>query len=173
MIFSGRILWRLHEGYHDDVAVHNGLLYTTAEINHRDVVRVYMTKTWQQTSVIDIPCTRRGHRHTLCVNKHSILVACFMTDRIYRLSLDGKMIDIYNKDSNRRYKFNQPFACMSDCDDNLLVADQCKNRLQLLRGKQWSVLQLQPQPYWPSNAVYDGHALYVVQWHPDALVKYE
>ena len=83
------------------------------------------------------------------------------------------MIDTYGNHGDQKGEFASPFSCMCDCDSNLLVADRLNNRLQLLRGKQWSVLQLQPPPSWPSNAVYYGNALYVVQWNQDALVKYE
>ena len=89
------------------------------------------------------------------------------------MSLDGKMVDTYGKGGNKVGEFAGPYACMSDCDENLLITDLGNNRLQLLHGKQWSTLQLQPPPSLPLNAVYDGHALYVVQWDPMALVKYE
>ena len=89
------------------------------------------------------------------------------------MSLDGTLIDTYGKNGNGIGEFINPFACMSDCDDNLLIADFRNRRLQLLNGRQWSVLQLQRPPSLPRNAVYDGHALYMVKWHPTALVKYE
>ena len=89
------------------------------------------------------------------------------------MSLSGKMVDTYGKNGDGIGELNGHYTCMSDCDGNLLVADFWNNRLQLLHGRQWSVLLLQPQPLEPKNAVYDGNALYVVQRDPNALMKYE
>ena len=168
------MLRRLQSGVHDDVAVHNGLLYTTTRGTQSlqpYALHVYSTKTWQQTSVIDT-CSGLDHFHTLCVNEQCMFIACWDTHRIHKMSLDGILIDTYGKDDNGIGEFNVPLACMSDCD-NLLVADLDNNRLQLLHGRQWSVLQLRPSPSCPRNALYDGNALYVVQWEPSDFVKYE
>ena len=89
------------------------------------------------------------------------------------MSLDGKMIDTHGKRSDCIGEFKRPSVCMNVSGANLIVADCFNNRLQLLHGNQWSELQLQPPPYWPCNAVYDGDALYVVQMNPNSLVKYE
>ena len=92
------------------------------------------------------------------------------------MTLSGKMIDTYGESGDEIGEFDGPFSYaifMCDCDSNLLVADQLNNRLQLLHGRQWSVLQLQPQPFQPCNAVYYGNALYVVQWNPHVLAKYK
>ena len=163
----------LHDGDHDDAAVQNELLYTTIRGDDRDAVHVYSTKTWQRISVIDIQCAEPKHLHTLGVNEQCVFISCRDTHRIYQMSLDGILSDTYGKQGIGMGEFACPFACMSDCDDNLLVADLWNNRLQLRRGRQWSVLKLQPPPSWPLNAVYDGNALYVVQWGPYALMKYE
>ena len=149
------------------------LLYATIRGDDRDAVHVYSTKTLQRTSVIDIQCAEPRHWHTLWVNEQCMVISCFNTRRLLKMSLSGKMIDTYGKLGYRLGEFNCPFACMSEYDDNLLVADHWNNRLQLLHGGQWSVLQLQPQPLKPCNAIYYGNALYVVQWDPYAFVKYE
>ena len=117
--------------------------------------------------------TGRWHWHTLCVNEQCMFVAFLDTYGLHKMSLDGKMIETYGKGGNKEGKFAGLYACMSDCDDNLLITDLGNNRLQLLHWKQWSTLQLQPPPLGPLNVVYNGHALYVVQWDTMALVKYE
>ena len=128
IITSGKILRRLNESDNNDVAVHNGLLYTTIRGTRTDDVQIYSTKTWQQTSVIDIPCTGRGHWHTLCVNEQCMFVSCFKKDRIYKMSLDGKIIATHCKRGNRIGGFKGPYTCMCD-SDNLLVADQWNQHL--------------------------------------------
>ena len=89
------------------------------------------------------------------------------------MSLNRTNIDTYGKRGNRIGGFDEPFACMSDCKDTLLIADRGNNRLQLTNGRQWSMLLLKPPQGMPSNYVYDGKALYVVQRLPNALMKYE
>ena len=149
------------------------LLYATIRGDDRDAVHVYSTNTWQRTSVIDIKCAKPWHWHTLGVNEQCLFVSCYNTHRILLMSLSGKMVDTYGKNGNEISEFDEPFACMTDCDNNLLISDFGNNRFQLLHRRKWSALKLQPPPSWPLNAVYDGNALYVVQRRPNALVKYE
>ena len=61
---------------------------------------------------------------------------------------------------------------MCDGDDNLLIVDYCYHRLKLLHGEQWSEIELQHPPFYPKGAVYDGQALYVVDFYEN-LFKYE
>ena len=70
-------------------------------------------------------------------------------------------------------EFTAQFACMYDGDDNLLIVDTLNKRLQLMHGEQWFEIKLQPPPFLPTGAVYDGNALYVLGKYPCRIVKYE
>ena len=90
------------------------------------------------------------------------------------MTLNGSIIKTFNKNGQAIDEFGFPFARMSNCADNLLIADHDNNRLQMVHGKEWSMIQQQPRVKEPANAVYDGNALYVVLWElPWALVKYK
>ena len=176
---QGTVLRRLHGGFHNDVVVCDGLLYTLFDENDNDddgasVIHVYSIQTWQRTSVIDIPCAAQSHWHTLCVNPKGMFIACYDTDSVIKMSLDGKKITIHgDQQSEGMCYFNGPFACMSDIDGNGLIADDFNDRLQLLHGEQRSVLQLEPAPIRPCRAVYDGSALFVATGYPFSIAKYE
>ena len=175
------VLRRLHGGCHDDVAVCDGLLYAIFNDDDDDsdddgsiVIHVYSIPMLQRTSVIDISCAGRSHWHTLCVNANGMFVSCDFTDSVIKMSLDGKQITTYDgKKGNDIGEFDEPNACMSDKYGNMLIADSFNDRLQLLHGEQWFVLQLEPPLSRPCRAVYDSSALFVATWNPLAIVKYD
>ena len=88
------------------------------------------------------------------------------------MSLEGRAIVKYGRYGTKIGEFNQPFECMCDDDDNLLIVDFWNNRLQLLHGEKWSKIKLQPPPMWPHKAVFDGRALYMFDIYIN-LLKYE
>ena len=89
------------------------------------------------------------------------------------MSLEGKEFVKYGQYGSKLGEFGQPFACMCDDNDNLLIADMLNNRLQLMHGEQWSEMELQPPPNLPTDAVFDGQAIYVLDAYRKLLLKYD
>ena len=87
------------------------------------------------------------------------------------MSLEGKEPVKCGKYGSELGEFRNQYTCMYDDDDNLLFADTFNSRLQLLHGEQWYEIELQPQPKWPHDAVFDGNAIYVIC--VNRLMKYE
>ena len=89
------------------------------------------------------------------------------------MSLEEQKFVEYGGHGEKLGNFNYPYVCTCDDDDNLLIADMLNNRLQLLHGKRWSKIELQPPPIRPTGAAYDGCALYVMDVHKKQLLKYD
>ena len=138
----------------------------------RYLIHVYSVETWKKISVVPIK-DNGGDIRTLCVNKHHVFLMCAITQYIFKISLERKEIVKYDQYGIELGQLKYSFACMCDDDDNLLIADMFNHRLRLLHGAQWSEVELQSSPIWPKDAVYDGHALYVLGLIPGQLFKYE
>ena len=170
------MLHRLNENPHFDICVYDNNLYA-APYCEGDCyfIVVFSTETWQGFTVFPTDCAGDCYKHTLCVNKRHLFVTCEKSHRVYKMSLDGKIIDIYSQNGHSKGDCLEPVACMTDDDDNLLIVNGTTQRLQLLHGTKWCQVDLTYSK--AQAAVYDGHALFVIDKQIDGgqhrMLKYE
>ena len=89
------------------------------------------------------------------------------------MSLEGKELVKYGRNGSKLGEFYFLHVCMCDDNNSFLILDLFNRRLQLLHGAQWSEIELQPPPFYPEDAVYDGHAFYVLDALANQVLKYE
>ena len=147
----------------NDVCKYAGLVYVAS--GNEPTIHVYDPSTWSRIRTLPSACSFfHYYNHTLCVIGCRIILACLSTHCIRVLDDSGALHQTHGKKGTEAGEFSFPKLCSAESDGSMLVADWDNNRLQVFQEGEWRVLQLQPQPLRPEDAVVTQHALYVVTW---------
>ena len=157
------------EGEFTDVDYHEDVLYATLNENNRTIIACRNLNTLKLIKTLETPCRSSYRLDSIRVNGKYLVLGCWTNDEVYLLNL-GDSNATFDKisDTNER-RFYGPNVVAIDTEDNVIVADFAHHRIQMYQEDTWQTLQLEPQPRYPTAAVYINDTLYVSGLRSDSF----
>ena len=159
-VFTGFCVKQVCNGIFTCVVRHQNRFYA-ATTGYMHVYN-YVGELMQRHSFISVNADSFSQM-TICIANNLLYVGLTRDTRIDIFSLDGQF------QSSTEYKgigepgdLNWPFICFSDAAGNVVIADECNNRLQLFSAsEQWSIMRLRPRLVKPRGACLLNDTLFV------------
>ena len=135
------------------------MIYVAYDEEDVAYIVIYNVSTMELTKTLETPCSYGVQ--SVRANGKYLALGCWTKNKVYLLKLGDQNATFDTLSDIDESNFAGPNVVTVDTEDNVLVVDEFHHRIQIYQAGTWQTLKLEPQPRYPTAAVYINDTLYV------------